>query len=578
MGLFDFIGPASGLLFTLENIIWINLGVFIGCVFAAIPGLSVILCIILFLPVTYTMRAIPGMMFLLGIYCAGGYGGSVSAILINTPGTPHAAATMLDGNPLSKMGRTKAALKIALYASTFGGIFSALVLLFLGPQVAKISAQLGTAEYFMVCLFGMTIIAGVSGKSLVKGIIAACLGLLISCVGADPMTSYDRFTFGGIFSALVLLFLGPQVAKISAQLGTAEYFMVCLFGMTIIAGVSGKSLVKGIIAACLGLIISCVGADPMTSYDRFTFGIPRLYLGLDLAVTLIGLFALVEIIGKAELKRSELNLHAGKIGNDDGKITKDEYKRMFRPVLMGSIIGSCVGIVPGTGASEASWFSYNTAKNLSKHPEEFGHGSVEGVAAAESANNAVCGATLIPLLTLGIPGDGCVAIMLSALMINGLNPGLSLFTTDGPIMYAIMLGLILVNIFMFLQGKYLTSLFAKVVSIPQQILTPIIVIFCFAGAYSVNSSYFDLSVALVFGIMAWFMRKLELPAVPVLLGMVLGNMTETNFRRALLISDGSPRIFVSSVYCWIFIALIVVVILGILRGKMKEAKAAKPEQ
>ena len=463
---------------------------------------SVFLCIILFLPVTYTMKAIPGMMFLLGIYCAGGYGGSVSAILINTPGTPHAAATMLDGHPLSKMGRTKAALKIALYASTFGGIFS----------------------------------------------------------------------------ALVLLFLGPQVAKISAQLGTAEYFMVCLFGMTIIAGVSGKSLVKGIIAACLGLLISCVGADPMTSYDRFTFGVHRLYLGLDLAVTLIGLFALVEIIGKAELKRSELNLHAGKIGNDDGKITKDEYKRMLRPVLIGSLIGSCVGIVPGTGASEASWFSYNTAKNLSKHPEEFGHGSVEGVAAAESANNAVCGATLIPLLTLGIPGDGCVAIMLSALMINGLNPGLSLFTTDGPIMYAIMLGLILVNIFMFLQGKYLTSLFAKVVSIPQQILTPIIVIFCFAGAYSVNNSYFDLSVALVFGVMAWFMRKLELPAVPVLLGMVLGNMTETNFRRALLISDGSPRIFVSSVYCWIFIALIVVVILGILRGKMKEAKNTKAEQ
>mgnify|MGYP000211171601 FL=1 len=153
MGLFDFIGPASGLLFTLENIIWINLGVFIGCVFAAIPGLSVILCIILFLPVTYTMRAIPGMMFLLGIYCAGGYGGSVSAILINTPGTPHAAATMLDGYPLSKMGRTKAALKIALYASTFGGIFSALVLLFLGPQVAKI---FGTARHGGV-LYGLPV-------------------------------------------------------------------------------------------------------------------------------------------------------------------------------------------------------------------------------------------------------------------------------------------------------------------------------------------------------------------------------------------------------------------------------------
>ena len=503
MDMLQYIGPASGLLFTLENILWINLGVLIGAIFAAIPGLSVILCIILFLPVTYSMSAIPGMMFLLGIYCAGGYGGSVSAILINTPGTPHAAATMLDGHPLSKQGRTKAALKIALYASTFGGIFS----------------------------------------------------------------------------ALVLLFLGPQVAKISAMLGTAEYFMVCLFGMTIIAGVSGKSLTKGIIAACLGLLVSCIGADPMTSYDRFTFGISRLYLGLDTAVVLIGLFALVEIIGKSELKRDQLNLKAGKLGEkDDGKITKDEWKRMIRPMFLSSIIGSCVGIVPGTGASEASWFSYNTAKNMSKHPEEFGNGSVEGIAAAESANNAVCGATLVPLLTLGIPGDGCVAIMLSALMINGLNPGLSLFTTDGDIMYAIMLGLILVNIFMLIQGRYLTGLFAKVVSIPAEILTPIIVIFCFAGAYSVNNNYFDLSVALIFGVISYLMRKLELPAVPMLLGLVLGGMTETNFRRALLISDGSPKIFFSSIFCWIFIALIVIVIGGVLRGNMKEAKAKKEEE
>ena len=444
----EFIGPASGLLFTIENILWINIGVFIGSVFAAIPGLTVILCVILFLPFTYQMTAIPGMMFLLGIYCAGGYGGSVSAILINTPGTPHAAATMLDGHPLSKQGRTKAALKIALYASTFGGVFS----------------------------------------------------------------------------ALMLLFLGPQVARVAAQLGTAEYFMVCLFGLTIIAGVSGKSMIKGIISACIGLLLSCVGTDPMTGYDRLTFGIGRLYMGLDLAVCLIGLFALVEILAKAELKPDALHLDTKKM-EDNGVITKEEYKRIVRPVLLSSLIGSLVGIIPGTGASEASWFSYNTAKNMSKHPEEFGHGSVEGIAAAESANNAVTGATLIPLLTLGIPGDGTVAIMLSALMINGLNPGLSLFTTDGDIMYAIMLGLILVNLFMLLQGRFLTRLFAKVVSIPQEILTPIIVIFCFAGAYSVNKNYFDVAVALVFAIIAWVLRKLDMPAVPILLGMVLGNMT-----------------------------------------------------
>ena len=494
----EYIGPALGLLFNFQNFLWMNVGIFIGSVFAAIPGLTVILCVILFLPFTYQMSAIPGMMFLLGIYCAGGYGGSVSAILINTPGTPHAAATMLDGHPLSQKGRTKAALKIALYASAFGGIFS----------------------------------------------------------------------------AILLLFMGPQVAKLAAMLGTAEYFMVCLFGLTIIAGVSGKSMVKGIIAACIGLLISCVGTDPITSYDRMTFGVPRLYLGLDLAICLIGLFALVEILGKAELKPDRLILDTEKI-KDDGKITKSEWKRMVRPAIVSSLIGSLVGIVPGTGASEASWFSYNTAKNMSKHPEEFGHGSVEGIAAAESANNAVTGATLIPLLTLGIPGDGTVAIMLSALMINGLNPGLSLFTTDGPIMYAIMIGLIFVNIFMFVQGNFLTKLFAKVVSIPQEILTPIIVIFCFAGAYSVNKNYFDVGVILVFGALAWLLRKLELPAVPILLGMVLGKMTETNFRRALMISDGSPAIFFSSVFCWIFIILIVVVLATVFRSKYNESRAAK---
>ena len=493
----EFIAPASAMLFTLENILWITLGVFIGAVFAAIPGLSVILCVILFLPLTYQLSAIPGMMFLLGIYCAGGYGGSVSAILINTPGTPHAAATMMDGHPLSQKGRTKAALKIALYASTFGGVFS----------------------------------------------------------------------------ALMLLFLGPQVAKVAAQLGTAEYFMVCLFGLTMIAGVSGKSMLRGLVAACLGLLISCIGADPMTSYDRFTFGIPRLYLGLDLAICLIGLFALVEILAKSE-KIKGMHLDARKV-KDNGEITKDERKRMVRPTILSSLIGVMVGIIPGTGASEASWFSYNTAKNMSKHPEEFGHGSVEGIAAAESANNAVTGATLIPLLTLGIPGDGTVAIMLSALMINGLNPGLSLFTTDGDIMYAIMLGLILVNLFMFIQGKFLTRLFAKVVSIPQEILTPIIVIFCFAGAYSVNKNYFDVGVTLVFAAIAWLLRKLELPAVPILLGMVLGNMTETNFRRALQISNGNPSVFLGSIYCIIFLVLICVAVGTIIRGKIKERKAQK---
>ncbi len=499
--MFEYIIPALSQLFTIENFIWMNMGVFIGSVFAAIPGLSVILCIVLFLPFTYTMTAIPGMMFLLGIYCAGGYGGSVSAILINTPGTPHAAATMLDGHPLSQKGRTKTALKIALRASTFGGVFS----------------------------------------------------------------------------ALMLLFLAPQVAKVAAQLGTAEYFLVCLFGLSIISGIAGKSLTKGIMAACVGLFLSTIGSDPMTSYDRFTFGVNRLYLGLDLATCLIGLFALVEILNKAERRKEKLKLDADSIRDDDF-ITPEEKRRTRMPMLISSIIGTIVGIIPGTGASMASWFSYDRIRAMSKHKEEFGHGSVEGIAAAEAANNAVTGATLIPLLTLGIPGDGAVAIMLSALMINGLNPGISLFTTQGDIMYAIMIGLLFVNIFMFIQGTYLTRFFAKVISIPTEILTPIILVFCFAGAYSVNRSYFDVGVAMFFAVLAWIFKKLDLPTVPILLGLVLGEMTETNFRRALLLSDGSPTIFFSSIYCIIFVLIIAVTLFMIIRSKSAEAKKNKLEE
>ena len=491
----EYIVPALQNLFNWQNLMWINLGVFIGSVFAAIPGLTVILCIILFLPFTYKMAAIPGMMFLLGIYCAGGYGGSVSAILINTPGTPHAAATMLDGYPLNQRGRTKTALRLALRASAFGGIFSALVLLFLAPQVARFAAKLGTAEYFLVCVFGLTIISGISGESLIKGAISACIGLLVSCIGSDPMT--------------------------------------------------GRA--------------------------RFVFGVDRLYLGLDLAICLIGVYALSQVLVQSEGKQERLKLDVSALKSHD-KITREESKRTILPMIVSSIIGVIVGIIPGTGASIASWFSYDRVRSMSKHKEEFGHGSVEGISAAESANNAVTGATLIPLLTLGIPGDGVVAIMLSALMINGLNPGLSLFTESGDIMYAIMLGLILVNLFMYFQGRYLTNLFAKVVSIPQEILTPIIVLFCFAGAYSVNKSYFDVGVALIFCAIAWILRKIRFPAVPIMLGIVLGSMAETNFRRALQLSRGSIGIFFSSPVCIVLTVLIVLVIGSIVLRQIKERK------
>ena len=485
---------------SLSNLLFMAGGTAIGIIIGCLPGLSAAMGVALLLPMTFTMAPETGLIVLGAIYCGAIFGGSISAILIHTPGTPASAATAIEGYQLTLQGKAGKALAVACFSSFCGG--------------------------------------------------------LLSCVS--------------------LYFFAPLLAQLAMKFGSPEYFWLSIFGLTIIAGVASKSLLKGLISGALGLLLSTIGMDPIEGAQRFMFGQASLYEGINTTCALIGLFSMSQVLILAE-KKIKQRAKAAKF-SDKIALSGKEIKRITPTILRSWIIGNLIGILPGAGASIACFLGYNTSRQFSHHKEEFGKGSIEGVAGSEAANNAVTGGSLIPMLTLGIPGDGCVAIMLSALMINGLNPGLSLFTTDGAIMYAIMLGLILVNIFMFLQGKYLTSLFAKVVSIPQQILTPIIVIFCFAGAYSVNSSYFDLSVALVFGVMAWFMRKLELPAVPVLLGMVLGNMTETNFRRALLISDGSPRIFVSSVYCWIFIALIVVVILGILRGKMKEAKNTKAEQ
>lgn len=479
--------------FNLGSFIYLNIGLLLGVIFGSVPGLTVMLCIVLFLPFTYSMNAVHAFMFLLGIYCAGSYGGSISAILIKTPGTPHATATMMDGYPLAQKGESKKALDIALYASTFGGIFSALVLLFLAPQVAKVAMKIGSPEYFLICVFGLTIIAGVSGKSIVKGVIAGCLGLFVSMIGVDSISS-----------------------------GTM----------------------------------------------RFAFGNVYLYGGINLVIALIGLFALVEIF-KSITSRNTIPKAEEKQVKAGNRLSLQECKEIAKPTLISSIIGVIIGIIPGTGASMASFLSYDTARKISKRPECFGKGSKEGIAAAESANNAVTGATLIPLLTLGIPGDGAVAVMLGALMINGLTPGPNLFNEHGTAIYAIMIGLIFVNIFMFLQGKYLTRLFAKVVHIPKEILTPIIVVFCFAGAYSIKDSLFEVGIAILFGVIAYVMNKVDYPTIPVLLGLVLGSLTEKNFRRTMVISDGSWRIFASRPISVIFILLIIGVVFMLVRSNLK---------
>jgi putative tricarboxylic transport membrane protein len=499
----DLFLQGSALLFNLPNFIYMNVGLLLGVIFGAIPGLTVILCIVLFLPFTYSLGAIESFMFLLGIYCAGSYGGSISAILIKTPGTPHAAATMLDGYPLTQKGHSMKALNIALNSSTYGGIFSAVVLLFFAPQVAKFAQMMGTPEYFLVCAFGLTIIAGVSGNNLIKGVITGAIGLFISTIGIDAMSGGTRFIFNNI----------------------------------------------------------------------------NLYSGIALVISLIGLFALSEVLAKSEKQETKKKVDTSLLKKADAKLTKAERRTVVKPMLLSGIIGVIIGIIPGTGASMASFFSYDRAKRMSKRPQDFGHGSIEGISACETANNAVTGATLIPLLTMGIPGDGSVAIMLGALMINGLTPGPNLFVENGPIMYAIMIGLIFVNVFMFLQGKFLTKWFAKIISVPVAVLTPIIVMFCFAGAFSVNASLFDIGVTLVFAFIAYVVNKFGFSTIPILLGLVLGTLTEENFRRSLVLSDGSWSIFVSSPISIIFLLFIIITVFLIVKSQLKDNnKGAQSEQ
>lgn len=478
----SFIGEGFLEFFHLSSFIYMNLGILLGIIFGAIPGLTVLLCIVLFLPFTYGLAPIPSFMFLLGIYCAGSYGGSISAIMIKAPGTPHATCTMIDGAPLADKGYARKALSAALVASTIGGIISAFVLLFISPLIARIALHFGPPEYFILCVFGLSIVAGVSGDNLAKGVISTVIGLLLAVIGIDEMTGIFRFTFGNF----------------------------------------------------------------------------NLYGGFDLVIIVTGLFAISEAFLKAGYKKSDSRkkIDLAKM-NEGDDLNMEDFKLMRSPIAWSSAIGVGIGAIPGTGASMASFLSYDQARKRSKHPEEFGKGSLEGIAAAESANNAVTGATLIPLLTLGIPGDAVVAILVGAFMINGLIPGPNLFVEHPVTIYALMIGLIFTNIFMFFQGKFLTKFFAKVAMIPIEILTPLIVLLCLTGSYSINNSIFDVYISVIVGGIAYLLIKFDYSVIPVLLGLVLGPLAETNLRRSLLIAQGDLTIFLRRPISLIFIGVLI---------------------
>ena len=460
------------------SLLWMNIGLAAGIIIGALPGLTGTMGIALLLPLTYGMSSIHGMMLLLGVYCGGIYGGSITAILINTPGTPASAATSLDGYPMAQQGHAKRALHDALAASMIGGLISCIILLTCAPMVAKFALNFGAREYFALSLFGLTIIASVGGKSVLKGLLMGFAGLLLGCVGIDSLEGVSRFTFG----------------------------------------------------------------------NNYLTG------GFNIIPVLIGLFAITEIMTKSR----DINKAVGTtVAVEEEKVSFADVLRYKIELLKSSVIGAFIGAVPGTGAAIASFLAYNEAHRTSKHPEEYGVGSEEGLVACESSNNAVTGATMIPLLTLGIPGDTNTAVLLGALTMQGIQPGPMLFTKQANWVYSIMIGMMLVNLFMYLQGRLFVKGFSNITKISTKIMVPCLVVLCVIGAYAIKYNTFNAAAMVVIGVIGYLLKKLDFPLTPMVIGLVLGNLCESNMRRALLLSRGNWLTFFQSPIACVFLALAV---------------------
>ena len=495
---------------SIDVIFAVVLGTIGGIVIGALPGLSATMGIALLIPVTYSMGPIPAIAMLATVYTSAVYGGSISAILIHTPGTPASAATALDGYQMQQQGKGLRALGISTTSSVIGGVISGIALLLISPQLAKVSLMFSSGEYFLIAVFGLTIIGSLAGGNMVKGLIAGCIGLLVGLIGMNT-TAYSRWSFGNVHlmagintvPAMIGLFSVPQVLDLVGQ--------------------RRKSNVKE---------------------------------------------EKEEQIEREKAVQEARNAIKGRF-----LPTGSEFKRICPTIVRSTIIGIFVGILPGAGGDIGSWVSYNEAKRASKHPEEFGKGSIEGIAASEAGNNAVCGGALIPMLTLGIPGSAAVAVLQGGLIIQGLNPGWELFSKYADMTYTIIIAFIIANILMGLCGMFMSKYAVKLSLLPPGILMPSIVILSVIGSYCINNSMFDVYAMLVFGLIGYLMRKFDIPAAPVVLAIILGPMAERNLIQSIALSYGKIiSYYLSRPLCVVFLILIVIALLSPAIGKIIEKK------
>ena len=489
------LGIAFSLFASIDNVAALFFGVVVGCIVGAIPGMTSTMGVALTLPFTFYMPPVTGILLLLGVYKGGVYGGSIPAILIKTPGTPAAACTVLDGFPLAKAGKANKALHMALYSSCFADFVSNIALIF----------------------------------------------------------------FAGFIASFALAF------------GPPEFFTLILFSLTIVAGVAGDHLSRGLVSAALGLFLATIGLDLIYGTERLIFGEPELMGGLKFIPVLIGLFAVPEIINHYTQKadRQDRILSLGQEG-----VTMAEWKRCFKSVVRGSFIGVIMGAIPGIGGAPSAFLSYSEAKRTSKVSDNFGKGELEGIAAAESGNNGTAGATMIPLLSLGVPGDVITAVILGAFMIHGLRPGPILFEQNITLIYAIFMGIMLSSIFLLIVGKVGIRVFARVSDVPNSFLYPAVLVLCVFGAYAVGNTMFDILVMFIMGYFGYFMLKFKVPPAPFLIAFILGPLLEDSFRQALSLSRGDFSIFVRNPICWAFLAMTVMSVFVIIRRNIRISKLA----
>ena len=479
-------------------ILMILFGTLFGLIIGALPGLTGNMAIALMVPITFVMKPTEGLALLSAIYCSSIYGGSISAILLNIPGTVSSFCTTFDGYPLAKKGRAGEALGISTLSSAFGGLFSTLVLMFFTPFLAEQALKFGPGEYFAIAILGLSCIAGL-GDSPKKGLLSGALGLLLGMIGMDPQSGRPRFTFGSV----------------------------------------------------------------------------ELMNGIGLVPSLIGIFGVIAVLKTAE--RAKQISQVGTMPSVGSVwIGWKNCKKLLPTWLRGSILGTIVGIIPGTGTNVATFMSYDLEKKLSKHSDEFGHGAPEGVAAPESSNNAVTGGSMVPLIALGIPGNATSALFLGAIMIHGFQTGPVFMTEHADVVYSLFAAFFVANLVMIPLGMLVMRGAKMILSVPENLLGGIILVLCATGVYSLRGDAFDVLIMIIFGIIGYAFYKFKIPTAPLIVAMVLESLTESSFRQALVASNGSCAfMWTSPLTCVILILSVISLFSPLIMRVFRLAKRRK---